>query len=206
MNAASPPPLITRLITRHRAEAHSLPSLVQAVRGLLASAVRPAGDERVTGSPDARTVRYYQSLGLVDRPLRQGGREVVYGYRHLLQAVAVKLLQGQGCSLAQARRALAALPTEALEAAVVLSLQGEAASFQFVIPVEVPPIIQSDGGSFVVSTRALVTREVAPGVLVTVDPRLVPDPDSLLARIAQALHASSAALASPDPASPGATG
>ncbi len=50
-------------------------------------------DQRVRAVPDARTVRYYQSIGLVDRPEREG-REAVYRWRHLLQVVAVKLTAG----------------------------------------------------------------------------------------------------------------
>jgi DNA-binding transcriptional MerR regulator len=68
-----------------------------------------------------RTLRYYATLGLLDRPSAMRGRKAFYGERHLLQLVAVKRLQAQGLplSVVQARlhaastptlRALAALP------------------------------------------------------------------------------------------------
>lgn len=50
-------------------------------------------DGRVSAAPDARTIRYYTTLGLIDRPTRTG-REARYGSRHLLQILAIKALQG----------------------------------------------------------------------------------------------------------------
>ena len=59
-----------------------------AERGLLGAAT----DARVSAAPDARTVRYYATLGLLDRP-RIEGRQARYGERHLLQLLAIKALQ-----------------------------------------------------------------------------------------------------------------
>ena len=56
---------------------------------------------RVREVPDARTVRYYTTLGLVDRPTTVRGRTGWYGVRQLLQLVAIKQLQARGASLAQ---------------------------------------------------------------------------------------------------------
>ena len=63
------------------------------------------GDGRVASAPDARTVRYYGTLGLVDRP-RIAGREARYGRRHVLQLVAIKALQARGMPLADVQRNL----------------------------------------------------------------------------------------------------
>jgi DNA-binding transcriptional MerR regulator len=57
-------------------------------------------DGRVTPAPDLRTVRYYATFGLLDRPVREG-REVRYGRRHLLQLLVVKALQARGVPLAE---------------------------------------------------------------------------------------------------------
>ena len=57
-------------------------------------------DRRVAAAPDARTVRYYGTLGLVDRPSIVE-REARYGQRHVLQLVAVKALQARGLPLAE---------------------------------------------------------------------------------------------------------
>jgi len=62
-------------------------------------------DGRVAAAPDARTVRYYGTLGLVDRPVIVE-REARYGRRHLLQLVAVKALQARGLPLAEVQARL----------------------------------------------------------------------------------------------------
>jgi DNA-binding transcriptional MerR regulator len=146
------------------------------------SAARPSADDRVSAFPDERTIRYYRSLDLLDRPLRQRGRDGVYGYRHLLQAVTVKLLQAEGRSLAQIQRALTGLSTGRLEALVADALAlgprvPDPAPADPALPVSAPPL------------RRLLTAEVAPGVLVTVDAGLVADPDALLARIVETVGA-----------------
>ncbi|MBS2025631.1 MAG: MerR family transcriptional regulator [Deltaproteobacteria bacterium] len=55
-------------------------------------------DARVSAAPDARTVRYYTTLGLLDRPALDG-RSARYGQKHLLQLVAIKALQAEGLPL-----------------------------------------------------------------------------------------------------------
>src|SRR4051812_45044103 len=70
---------------------------------------------RVRDLPDRRTIRYYTTLGLLDRPLELRGRTALYGRRHLLQLVAIKKLQARGLSLAEVQRALVGQPDEALE-------------------------------------------------------------------------------------------
>ena len=62
-------------------------------------------DGRVAPVPDARTVRYYTTLGLVDRP-RIVDREARYGPRHVLQLASVKRLQAEGARLADVQRRL----------------------------------------------------------------------------------------------------
>jgi DNA-binding transcriptional MerR regulator len=64
-----------------------------------------AADGRVNAVPDIRTVRYYTSLGLLDRP-RIEGREGRYGRRHLLQFAAIKALQADGLSLGEVQARL----------------------------------------------------------------------------------------------------
>lgn len=64
-----------------------------------------ASDHRVSAVPDARTIRYYTTLGLLDRPLVQG-RQARYGRRHLLQLMAIKALQGMGLPLAEVQARL----------------------------------------------------------------------------------------------------
>jgi DNA-binding transcriptional MerR regulator len=72
----------------------------------------PSG--RVRDVPDLRTIRYYTTLGLLDRPAALRGRTALYGRRHLLQLLAIKRLQAQGLSLAAIQRRLIGLSDSAL--------------------------------------------------------------------------------------------
>jgi DNA-binding transcriptional MerR regulator len=69
---------------------------------------------RVREVPDARTIRYYTTLGLIDRPAALRGRTALYGRRHLWQLVTVKRLQARGLSLAEVQRRLVGLTDAAL--------------------------------------------------------------------------------------------
>ena len=65
-----------------------------------------APNARIRDVPDLRTLRYYTTLGLLDRPAEMKGRTALYGRKHLLQIVAVKRLQTQGLSLAEIQQRL----------------------------------------------------------------------------------------------------
>lgn len=77
----------------------SIDQAVDRANALLAAATRPQTDGRVRPMLDARTVRYYQSLGIVPPPRRAGGRRAVYRSTHLVRAVMTKLLQAGGTRL-----------------------------------------------------------------------------------------------------------
>jgi DNA-binding transcriptional MerR regulator len=66
---------------------------------------QPSG--RVRHLPDQRAIRWYTTIGLVDRPAAPRGRTAMYGPRHLLQLVAIKRLQAQGLSLVAIQAELA---------------------------------------------------------------------------------------------------
>lgn len=70
-------------------------------RGLLGA----APDARVSAAPDARTVRYYTTLGLLDRP-RIENRQARYDRRHVLQLLAIKALQSRELPLARIQEQL----------------------------------------------------------------------------------------------------
>ncbi len=78
----------------------------RAARALVDADVRVANG-RVTGVPDGRLIRWYATIGLVDRPSIGPGRVARYSTRHLLQLVAVKRLQAQGLPLAEVQHRLA---------------------------------------------------------------------------------------------------
>src|SRR5438128_5529797 len=90
-------------------------------RGLLGA----AADGRVSAAPDARTVRYYTTLGLLDRPAIVG-RQARYARRHLVQLLAIKALQAAALPLAGIQRRLYGR-SEAELTALVSSLATQAA-------------------------------------------------------------------------------
>jgi DNA-binding transcriptional MerR regulator len=75
--------------------------LVEKVRQALAAEYSGAGDGRIRDVPDRRAIRWYTTIGLVDRPLGMRGRTALYGPRHLRQLVAIKRRQAAGRSLSQ---------------------------------------------------------------------------------------------------------
>jgi DNA-binding transcriptional MerR regulator len=88
-------------------EEWTLDELAQrAGQALAADAVR-APNGRVRERPDGRAIRWYATIGLVDRPSTGRGRAAKYGEHHLLQLVAVKRLQALGRSLAEIQIELA---------------------------------------------------------------------------------------------------
>jgi DNA-binding transcriptional MerR regulator len=69
---------------------------------------------RVRAVPDARTIRYYTTLGLIDRPAEIRGRTAYYQRRHALQLVSIKRLQAAGMPLDQVQQRLAGASTRKL--------------------------------------------------------------------------------------------
>ena len=157
----------------------TLDALEAAAGRLLARLPGAPEDDRVSAAPDARTLRYYQTLGLMDKPSRYDGRQAIYGRRHLLQAVCVKLLQRAGRSLQQAQVALAGATDLALEAAVIdgLGLETQSAA-QGVVGHADPfaPLPEP-------VAKPLVSAQLAPGIFVMIDPSLVPDPAAMIRRL-----------------------
>ena len=88
--------------------------LVERVREALAAEYSGAADGRVRDVPDRRAVRWYTTIGLVDRPLGMRGRTALYGPRHLQQLVAIKRRQAVGRSLSQIQGELSWVSDEAL--------------------------------------------------------------------------------------------
>jgi DNA-binding transcriptional MerR regulator len=62
-------------------------------------------DNRVSSAPDTRTIRYYSSLGLIDRPTIEG-RIAKYQRRHVLQLLALKTLQSRSLPLSEIQERL----------------------------------------------------------------------------------------------------
>jgi DNA-binding transcriptional MerR regulator len=76
-------------------------------------------------SPDERAIRYYTTLGLLERA-RLRGRTAYYGARHLAQIVAIKRLQADGASLAEIQQVLPTLADGELSALTGVELVARA--------------------------------------------------------------------------------
>lgn len=86
----------------------TLDELVRRIAAALAGPAYPGSPNgRVRDVPDRRAVRWYVTIGLVDRPAAMQGRTALYGTRHLLQIVAIKRRQAEGRSLAEIQAELA---------------------------------------------------------------------------------------------------
>jgi DNA-binding transcriptional MerR regulator len=78
----------------------TLSSLVAEVARRIAALPAPRNGQ-VRAVPDERTVRYYGTIGLLDRPAAMRGRTALYGRKHVAQVVAIKRLQTMGRSLSE---------------------------------------------------------------------------------------------------------
>lgn len=97
-------------------------------RGLAAhaSALVDAAGMRPTNAsaramPSARAVRFYVANGLLDRP-EGAGTAATYGYRHLLQLLAIKIRQREGQTLDSIKQEMREVTGDALERRVAQSL------------------------------------------------------------------------------------
>jgi hypothetical protein len=95
--------------------AWTIGQLATRVAEVLAAGVPGQVNGRVREVPDVRTLRWYTSIGLLDRPAAMRGRTALYGHRHLAQVVAVKRLQGEGWSLAEIQERLIGADDAVLE-------------------------------------------------------------------------------------------
>jgi DNA-binding transcriptional MerR regulator len=71
--------------------------------------------------PSARAVRFYVANNLLDRP-EGAGTAATYGYRHLLQLLAIKIRQREGQTLDAIKAEMRETTGDALERRVAASL------------------------------------------------------------------------------------
>ncbi len=171
----------------------------------------PGGQSRrVRWEPNERLVRYYTTLGLLDRPAELRGRTAYYGDRHLLQLLAIKAQQAQGIPLGEIQATLAGRTDRELQELAGLSedwreqtlaAPGEmgheettssppARFWERRAPRLEPP---SEPAPPTEADLPLQGFELAPGVILTIDRRLYPTLDPrqlsrLAAPLMQVLH------------------
>ena len=81
-------------------ETWTISELVDEVERRIAALPAPKNGQ-VRAVPDERTIRYYATIGLLDRPAAMRGRTALYGRKHVAQIVAIKRLQTMGRTLAE---------------------------------------------------------------------------------------------------------
>lgn len=150
--AESPVPLL-------RAHARQAPWNARGLAAHAAALVDSAGMKPTNASaratPSARAVRFYVANGLLDRP-EGAGTAATYGYRHLLQLLAIKIRQREGQTLDAIRREMREVTGDALERRVAQSLAPA-------LSLQMDPGVPRDGG--IASWRRL---PVADGIEVSV--------------------------------------
>lgn len=105
-------------VTMDSGRRYTLAGLADASAAVLDALGVEARNGQVRDRPDIRTIRYYGTLGLVDRPAEMSGRTALYSGRHLLQVLAVKTLQARGASLADVQRTLVGASDADLRSAI----------------------------------------------------------------------------------------
>ncbi len=147
--AESPVPLL-------RAHSRHAPFNARGLAAHAASLVDAAGMKPTNASaratPSARAVRFYVANGLLDRP-EGAGTAATYGYRHLLQLLAIKIRQREGQTLDAIKAEMQQVTGDALERRVAASLAPALA-----LAIDPAP---SRGGSGVASWRRV---SIADGV------------------------------------------
>ncbi len=191
-------------------ERYTLDELVRRVIDEVTRLGLPQPNGQVSAVPDGRTLRYYGTLGLLDRPAEVRGRRAYYGPRHLLQAVAVKALQAEGLPLQEIQHRLAGRSDEELRqltarpSATRFWRTGPAAAPAPSAPAVAPSApavapsapIPADDPSPPTSVPEPVAVRLAPGLTLVIDPLRAPAPAELdaLRTAADALVAASRRL------------
>lgn len=114
----SPVPLL-------RAHARHAPWNARGLAAHAAALVDAAGMRPTNASaramPSARAVRFYVANNLLDRP-EGAGTSATYGYRHLLQLLAIKIRQREGQTLDAIKKEMREVTGDSLERRVAQSL------------------------------------------------------------------------------------
>jgi hypothetical protein len=116
-------------------ELWTLEQLSDRVAELLADGYEGQRNGRVRELPNGRTIRWYTTIGLVDRPLATRGRVALYGPRHALQLAAIKQLQARGLTLAEVQERLLGITDAELTS---LATTRPTTRMDIVTPPEVP--------------------------------------------------------------------
>ncbi len=101
----------------------TITELATLVAEALGSGYEGVRSGRVRQVPDARTIRWYQTLGMVERPAAFRGRTALFTRRHVAQLAAIKKLQAAALPLTDIQQALAGRTDAELARAAGISLK-----------------------------------------------------------------------------------
>lgn len=123
--------------------------------------VVPANGQVATET-QARTLRYYRTLGLVDSPAAGGGQG--FGERHFLQACAVRVLQAEGLPLSRIQSLLFGRSDDELR-----EITESAASGGIALPDAPAPVVQPETWQTFPISPELMLVSRRPGFHLTTD-------------------------------------
>jgi DNA-binding transcriptional MerR regulator len=109
----------------------TMEELVDAADGIVAELAPRQTRYKVTDRPDARTIRYYVTQGLLPKPLGYDGGRARYGGTHLLRLLFIKQLQADHHTLTRIGALLEGKTDEDVLARIV---SGAAESLETVEP------------------------------------------------------------------------
>lgn len=173
----------------------TLAEAVDQANALLAASGRSQPDGRVRPALDGRTLRYYQTLGIVPPPRRAGGRRALYRSTHLVRAVMTKLMQIDGVRLAVVAARLAERSDAELWNEVGAVLQGDARGDARggATPREMgraSPVASGIAAAPIQATESAprpVALTLATGAHLMLEPHATRDPDELASALRRAL-------------------
>jgi DNA-binding transcriptional MerR regulator len=122
----------------------TISELAAEVATVLSAAEIDQSSGRVTDVPSTRTIRYYSTHGLLDRPTEFRGRTALYGRRHLLQLVAIKRLQARGTPLTEIQERLIGASEEELEQLAEIETEADEGQGETPAPKQARPSARSE--------------------------------------------------------------
>lgn len=157
--------------------------------------------KRVAWTPSPRLIRYYTTLGLLDRAASFQGRVAFYSGKHLLQILAIKYLQTQNKTLEEIQKLILGLGEEALAQMLGIQLPLPAPEVIGAQPVETPSRRESFWQEIpsrrlrdpkpTGKSRLLQCHEPVSGMQILIDPAGLPkdfDLENFLETIQELVH------------------
>ena len=99
--------------------------LTKRVSAALSVGYEGPANGQISAVPNLRTIRYYTTLGILDRATVMKGRTALYSRKHLLQLVTIKRLQAEGLSLTQVQQRLSGMTERELESLAAIERPDE---------------------------------------------------------------------------------